>query len=73
MRSTTAFKSASTFTGSGEVSMALSGSFKPWPVRVQTTVSPAAMTPCFFIFMAPARLAALAGSQNTPSLEATSL
>lgn len=53
--------------------IAVSGSFKPCPVNVQTTVSPFLNIPFLCIFITPAKDAADAGSQNTPSFEARSL
>src|SRR5439155_4859588 len=58
--------SAATGDGTAISAMARSGSFKPWPVSVQTTVDPAG-TPTL---TNPATDAALAGSQNTDSVAA---
>ena len=58
--------SASTVDGTAISAMARSGSFRPWPVSVQTTVAPAG-TPTL---RSPATEAADAGSQKTDSLAA---
>ncbi len=57
---------------SSTVEMARSGSFRPWPVRVQTTVSPVRIRPASTARNRPATEAAEAGSQNTPSRSARS-
>ena len=46
--------------------MAVSGSFRPWPVRVQTIRSPFLNTPRSAAFLTPATDAAEAGSQKIP-------
>ena len=48
-------------------SIAQSGSFKPFPVRTHTIVD--SFWILFLFLISPATDAALAGSQNTPSLE----
>ena len=53
--------------------IAQSGSFSPWPVTVQTTRSPGAISPSRQAFRKPATLAALDGSTKTPSRVASSL
>ena len=60
-------------TGATDWAMALSGSFSPWPVKVQTIVSPGRKKPSLDDFTTPAMGAAEAGSQKTPSHSATSL
>src|SRR5688500_10080768 len=52
------------------VEIARSGSFRPWPVKVQTTVSPFLTRPPSTARRSPATEAADAGSQNTPSRSA---
>jgi len=51
--------------------IAMSGSFKPCPVRTHTTSSPGNLF-SFKSFFTPAHEAAEAGSTNTPSFEANS-
>jgi len=53
--------------------MALSGSFRPCPVRVQTSLCPARKNPSAPNFITPAIEAADAGSQKIPSVSATIL
>ena len=45
----------------------MSGSFRPWPVNVQTTVAPSGNNPAWLHLVNPATEAAEAGSQKTPS------
>ena len=59
--------SASTGDGTAIWAMARSGSLRPWPVRVHTTVRTPSATPTF---SSPATDAADAGSQNTDSVPA---
>src|SRR3989338_8127950 len=53
--------------------MAVSGSFKPWPVKTQTIVEPSGILPALCNFKVPATEAAEAGSQKMPSLAAITL
>ncbi|CPA33063.1 Uncharacterised protein [Mycobacterium tuberculosis] len=50
---------------------AVSGSLRPLPVTVHTTVEPRATQPSSIALRRPAMLAADAGSTNTPSTRAT--
>src|SRR5215469_710129 len=54
-------------TGGGAPATAVSGSFRPWPVIVHTTVAPAATCPAARAASSPATPAADAGSPKTPS------
>src|SRR5207253_5529110 len=51
---------------------AVSGSFSPLPVKTHTTIDSSKMAPDLVYLIRPATLAALDGSQNTPSFVATS-
>ena len=51
--------------------MAHSGSFRPWPVTVQTTVDPRGIRPSSTAWTRPATLAALASSTKTPTVRAS--
>ena len=53
--------------GSGALSSAVSGSFSPCPVTVQTTSDPRGSVPSAADCSSPATLAADAGSTNTAS------
>ena len=59
-------------TGAGAPEIAHSGSFRPLPVTVHTTRSPASRVPCSRACNRPATLAADAGSTKTASLAASS-
>ena len=50
--------------------IAVSGSFKPCPVKVHTATLPEGILPSFQSWISPAKEAAEAGSQNTPSCSA---
>ena len=64
----TAPSSASTVVGlMVDCAIAVSGSFKPLPVKVQTILLPSGILPEAISFKAPAREAAEAGSQKIPS------
>ena len=52
--------------------IAMSGSFKPCPVKVQTIILPLEILPCLISCKAPVTEVADAGSQKTPSAEASS-
>ena len=54
-----------------EYLIALSGSFKPFPVKIQTIFAPGLI--CDLTFISPATEAAEAGSAKIPSLDARSL
>ena len=56
-----------------EYFIALSGSFKPFPVKVQVIVAPSLTRPFLLALIKPATDAALAGSHRTPSVLANSL
>src|SRR5208337_1364341 len=69
----TASNSALTLTASSATLNTVSGSFNPFPVNVQTTVSPFLKKPALYNLITPASDAAEAGSQKTPSRDAMSL
>ena len=58
--------------GEGAPDRAQSGSFRPFPVMVQTTREPAGIRQAAHDFSSPATLAAEASSPNTASLVASS-
>src|SRR4051794_14413205 len=58
-------------TGDGAVAIAHSGSLRPCPVTVQTTVEPAGRSPAAAVCNSPATLAALPNSTNTPTERAS--
>src|SRR5512141_872627 len=60
-------------TGATDCAMALSGSFRPCPVSVQTSRCPLRKNPSVPNFITPATEAAEAGSQKIPSVSATIL
>src|SRR5437762_179768 len=53
--------------------MAVSGSFKPWPVMIATTRLPSGICPSFTQRINPASGVAQAGSTNRPSVRAINL
>src|SRR6185369_383232 len=57
--------------GAGAVEIAHSGSLRPWPVTVHTTVEPRGISPSSHDCSRPATLAALASSTKTPTLRAS--
>ena len=63
---------ASTRNGLLLCAIAVSGSFRPWPVSVQTMVLPSPITPRSRSFSTPAIEVADAGSQKMPSVSASS-
>ncbi len=74
--SSSAVATAPGSTGTGSTatmpSIAVSGSFRPWPVTVQTTTEPFGRRPSAAVASRPAMLAADAGSTKIPSCRASS-
>ena len=64
--------SAAIVIGVGAPAIAHSGSFRPLPVTVHTTRSPAGKVPASCAYKSPATLAAEAGSTKTASAVASS-
>src|SRR5881396_1926998 len=60
-----------TVVGRDADSSAVSGSFRPCPVRVSTTVAPGSKRPALTHLIRPARVAADAGSMKMPSSRAS--
>src|SRR2546427_6863147 len=67
----TASREAGTDVGRVADSSAVSGSLRPWPVSVSTSVLPGSMRPAFTILTRPATVAAEAGSMKMPSSRAS--
>ena len=63
----TAPTDASASMNGGTCRSAVMGSLSPWPVRTHTMVASGSSSPVAAAFVIPARLAAEAGSQKTPS------
>src|SRR5262249_49483465 len=67
----TASSEAGTDVGRDADSSAVSGSFRPCPVSVSTSVEPGSMRSAFTVLTRPATVAAEAGSMKTPSSRAS--